>query len=195
MKQATTRMLFSYWDGLRGARAAPERGEIEPGAIRHVLPDTFILELDRERRASIRLAGTRLCALFGGELKERSFARRGRHAAGAAARRCLDIVVDDAAGVVVGLVGTTPRDARLDLEMVLLPLRHRGQPHVRILGALAPAIVPAWLGFDTVTRLETVSLRVLTPFPAPHAPAPAVAVEVVRDPIRRRFVVHQGGRA
>jgi hypothetical protein len=193
MKQATTRMLFSYWDALRGARAAPERGEIEPGAIRHVLPDTFILELDRDRRAAIRLAGTRLCALFGGELRDRSFASLWPNANSAEVRRCLDIVVDDTAGVVVGLVGTTPREARVDLEMVLLPLRHRGQPHVRVLGGIAPAIVPAWLGFDAVTRLETVSVRVLLPTPALAIPVPDVEVEVHRDPVRR-FVVYEGGR-
>jgi hypothetical protein len=108
-------------------------------------------------------------------------------------RRCLDIVVDDTAGVVVGLVGTTPREARVDLEMVLLPLRHRGQPHVRVLGGIAPAIVPAWLGFDAVTRLETVSVRVLLPTPAVATPVPDVEVEVHRDPVRR-FVVYEGGR-
>ena len=46
MKHPTSRMLFSYWDGLRGARAARERGEIEPGEIRHILADTFVLEID-----------------------------------------------------------------------------------------------------------------------------------------------------
>ena len=193
MKHPTTRMLFSYWDALRGARAAPDRAEIEPGAIRHVLPDTFILELDSERRAVIRLAGTRLCALFGGELKDRSFASLWPHANAAEARRCLDIVTGETAGIVVGLVGTTPREARVDLEMVLLPLRHRGQPHVRVLGALAPGIVPPWLGFDAVTRLETVSVRVLLPSPAPPPPVTTVEVEVQRDPVRR-FVVYEGGR-
>jgi hypothetical protein len=194
MKQPTTRMLFSYWDALRGARAAPDRAEIEPGAIRHVLPDTFILELDRERRAVIRLAGTRLCALFGGELKDRSFASLWPHANAAEARRCLDIVTDETAGIVVGLVGTTPREARVDLEMVLLPLRHRSQPHVRVLGAIAPAAVPAWLGFDAVTRLETVSVRVLLASPVPPPPVTAVEVEVERPPVRR-FTVYQGGRS
>lgn len=193
MKQPTTRMLFSYWDALRGARAAPERAEIDPGAIRHVLADTFILELDQDRLASIRLAGTRLCALFGGELKDRSFASLWPRAQAAEVRRCLDIVVDDSAGVVVGLVGATPRGARIDLEMVLLPLRHRGQPHVRVLGAIAPATVPAWLGFDAVTRLETVSLRVLLPSAAPPQPKPAVDVEITREPVPR-FVVYEGGR-
>ena len=66
MKHATTRMIFSYWDSLRGERMAPERGEIEPGEIRHVLADTFILEVV-ERNAVIRLAGTWICAFFGRE--------------------------------------------------------------------------------------------------------------------------------
>ncbi len=66
-------MIFAYWDQLRGERAAPERGEIEPGEIRHVLADTFILEIGADRRAEFRLAGTRLCALFGRELKARPF--------------------------------------------------------------------------------------------------------------------------
>ena len=52
MKHSTSRMLFSYWDALRGERAAPERSEIEPGEIRHILADTFILEIGPDRRAT-----------------------------------------------------------------------------------------------------------------------------------------------
>jgi hypothetical protein len=136
MKQTTTRMLFSYWDGLRGERAAPERAEIEPGAIRHVLPDAFILELGPDRSARVRLAGTRLCALFGGELKGRAFETLWSGPAARDIRRSLEAVVEDTAGMVVGLVGTTARGDGLDLEMLLLPLRHRGRTHTRILGAL-----------------------------------------------------------
>ncbi len=70
MKHPTSRLLHAYWNGLRGARAAPERGEIEPGEIRHVLADSLILEIDAPRQsATVRLAGTRLCALFGAELR------------------------------------------------------------------------------------------------------------------------------
>ncbi|HEY0354137.1 MAG TPA: PAS domain-containing protein, partial [Enterovirga sp.] len=65
MKHATSRMLFSYWDSLRGERAAPERSDVEPGAIRHILADTFILGIDGEAGATFRLAGTRCSALFG----------------------------------------------------------------------------------------------------------------------------------
>ena len=47
MKQASSRELFGYWAVRRGKRAAPERGEIEPSAIRRALGDVFILEFDR----------------------------------------------------------------------------------------------------------------------------------------------------
>jgi hypothetical protein len=45
-----------------------------------------------------------------------------------------------------------------------------------------------------VTRLETVSVRVLLPSPAAPPPVTAVEVEVERAPVRR-FKVYQGGRS
>ena len=73
MKHAASRELYAYWQEKRGTRPAPERTEIEPGAIRGVLADAFILALDRGSGHPIRLAGTRLCALFGREIKGESF--------------------------------------------------------------------------------------------------------------------------
>ena len=69
MKHAASRELYAYWQEKRGARPAPERTDIEPGAIRAVLADAFILALDRGAGHPIRLAGTRMCALFGREIK------------------------------------------------------------------------------------------------------------------------------
>jgi hypothetical protein len=69
MKHSATKVLFEYWDELRGERSSPERSEIDPGSIRHVLADTFICEVDEAANHPIRLAGTRVCALFGREVK------------------------------------------------------------------------------------------------------------------------------
>ena len=44
MKHPSNRELFNYWNERRGPRLAPERADIEPSAIRHVLGDTFVLE-------------------------------------------------------------------------------------------------------------------------------------------------------
>ncbi len=185
-------MLFSYWDALRGERAAPDRGEIEPGEIRHILADTFILEIGADRTAEFRLAGTRLCALFGRELKARRFVDLWPEHAAPGIRRHVSTVTDETAGLVVGLVGTTEAGDTVDLEMLLLPLRHRGKPHARVLGALSPGVVPAWLGFSPVTSLATVSLRVI--WPSGRVEGPGFGRGDPGDR-RRRFVVHEGGRS
>jgi hypothetical protein len=192
MKHAATRMLFSYWDALRGERAAPERGEIEPGEIRHVLADTFILEIGDAQRCEFRLAGTRICALFGRELKGAEFAGIWNEEARDEARRNVEIVTLETAGVVAGLTGETPSGASLDLELILLPLRHRSRTHSRVLGALSPSILPHWLGFDSLGGVSTSSMRVI--WPTGRVQSRSFALE--EDPYerRRRFVVHQGGR-
>ena len=56
MKHAASRELFAYWQEKRGTRPAPERAEIDPGAIRGLLGDAFILALD-QRRTVPRLLG------------------------------------------------------------------------------------------------------------------------------------------
>ncbi len=188
MRHAATRMLFAYWDGLRGERAAPDRGEIEPGAIRHVLADTFILSTETGPEPAFRLAGTRLCALFGGEMREKQFADLWELQGRSEIRRLMDAVMDDAAGAVAGITGTTEAGNGIDLELLLLPLRHRGKTHARMLGALSPRAVPPWLGLEPVVALRTVSIRVIWPS------GRRSAMEE-RDSVRRRLVVLQGGRS
>ena len=41
MKHPSARELYDYWNAQRGLRAAPERADIEPGAIRRALADTW----------------------------------------------------------------------------------------------------------------------------------------------------------
>src|SRR5215204_152977 len=100
MKHTTTRTIFSYWDALRGERAAPERGEIEPGEIRHILADTFILEVTGARSAAIRLAGTRICAFFALELRGEAFDRLWHAESSGEIGGALETVRDETAGIV-----------------------------------------------------------------------------------------------
>src|SRR4030088_3060881 len=73
IKSGSTSKLFAYWNERRGSRLAPERGDIEPGAIRNVLGDSFIIAFDPEACHPFRLAGRRVCALCGRELKGEAF--------------------------------------------------------------------------------------------------------------------------
>src|SRR5258708_37670535 len=73
MKHPSSREFFAYWDEKRGAARAPDRSEIEPGAGRELLGDIFVLSYDATSGHPFRVAGTRVCALAGRDLKDRSF--------------------------------------------------------------------------------------------------------------------------
>ena len=64
MQKASTRSLYDYWNGLRGARSAPDRRDIDPARIRDALGNTFILELDDDNEFTFRLAGSHLCTAY-----------------------------------------------------------------------------------------------------------------------------------
>lgn len=73
--QATTRAIYQHWSAVKGNRDIPNRRDIAPAALQHFLPDLFILEQLPGGGVSFRLAGTRLCSLFGRELRTTSFER------------------------------------------------------------------------------------------------------------------------
>jgi hypothetical protein len=163
MKHMATRDLYCYWDSLRGARTAPERVDIDPGAIRRILGDTFIVEVDEPRTYPFRLAGTRLCAMMGHELRGSSLLETWTDADRREIARLLAAVSDDLAAVVIGAGGTSNQGHALDLELLLLPLRHRGKTHSRILGSLTPSETPYWIGICPLSRLSIRSIRILWP--------------------------------
>ena len=194
MKHSASRELFAHWNERRGTRALPERGDIEPAAIRASLGDTFILGGEPREELRFRLAGTRVCALFGRELKDETVAALWEDADQSAMRHLLAIIAEEEIGVVAGARGRTPEGFSCELELLLLPLRHRGRPGRRMLGALAPLAVPVWLG---ASRLEPLSLgtpRYLLGALRPAGPS-RLAASLAREEQRRGFVVYEGGRS
>ena len=202
MKHAVSRELYSYWDELRKGRSSPERTDIDPAAIRNVLADTFILSVGQlnEAALSIRLSGTRLNALFMREMKGCSILDLWLAEDRGAVERIFHTVLDDAAPLVAGLRGAPVGHQPVDLEMVLLPLRHQGRTHARILGSIAPVEMPSWLGLVGIEELTLTSLRLIdtaaSSETAPWRAAQAIGrVESVATPRRYgRFLVHEGGR-
>ena len=191
MKQASSRELFGYWTARRGTRAAPERGEIEPGAIRRVLGDVFVLEFDRRTGHPFRLAGTRVCALFGRELKNESFLDLWVEETRAPLAQLVAVVADEATGVVAAAKGRTGEGLPQDLELILLPLAHRGSTHARMIGALSPLAAPFWLGTSQLGALTLGTVRHLDPALETLGSA-RLAAGASRRAI---FTVHEGGRA
>jgi hypothetical protein len=190
VKHSSTRALYAYWNELRGTRAAPDRGEIEPGAIRGALGDSFILSFEPTGH-SFRLAGTRICALFGRELKGEPFDALWDEADRPAARDFLEITANEIAGIVAGVAGVTGEGVSVDLELLLLPLRHRGSSRARQIGVLAPLSVPFWLGATPVTTLSLKSHRHIGPA---REAVPTLVAASDSGRLRHGLLVYDGGR-
>jgi hypothetical protein len=69
MKHPSVLELYNYWNKRRGQQAAPERSDVEPGAIPRALADAFVIAFDANAAHPFRIAGTRLCAAFGREVR------------------------------------------------------------------------------------------------------------------------------
>lgn len=162
MRQAGTIELYQYWNRLRRGRPAPARAEIEPADIRTLLADTFILEMDTRGNAIFRLAGTRLCATFGRELRGFAFLSLWRERDQRAIGRLVKGVVADKSIVVVAFEGATAKNRFTAFELALFPL-DGGVDYPRLLGAVFAEDKPFWLGAEPLVELRIGSLRVIDP--------------------------------
>lgn len=183
MKHGVTQTLYSYWDNLRGARPAPNRSEVDPGEIRGLLGDTFILETNGPQDVRYRLAGTRLCSAHCRELKGRNFLRGWSTKDREALESLVAAITEDAAAAVIGVSGHTERGQILHMEMLLVPLNVPGEGRIRILGSCAPMEKPYWLGLHPILNQSISSLRLVWPDERPFfIDAPATV-----NPILPRF--------
>jgi len=194
MKHSSNRDLFDYWNRRRSDRAAPERSEIEPGAIRHLLADAFILDFAAHAGHPFRIAGTRVCALFGRELKGAAFLDLWADTSTLAMRDLLAVMAEESVGVVASVSAVSANASSLELELLMLPLSHRGRMDARILGGLVPTERTRWLGANAVTGLTLGTLRYLGTDVATIA-APRVVPDPPRGRIRNGLTVYDGGQS
>ena len=158
MKHPLSRELYEYWNQRRGAGAAPERGDIDPAAIKRILGDSFVLSVEPGEAPLFRVAGTRICALFGRELRGEEFAGIWRDDHSQQIRELVDLVAEEEIGVLAG--AGTEADAEpanglpCSFELLMLPLSHRGRSGRRMLGSLVAMERPYWLGIWPARRLS-----------------------------------------
>ena len=157
-----------------------------------MLADTFILSFDETAGHPFRIAGTRVCAAFGRELKNEGFLDLWAATSRRQVRDLLDVVANETVGVVASARGTSTAATAHEVELLVLPLSHRGRTNARVLGALAPRDAAYWLGACTLGTLTLGTLRYLGPGVA--APAPPIAPERPEGRIRHGFIVYDGGQ-
>jgi hypothetical protein len=191
MKHASTRAVHAYWDQRRGHRPAPSRDDIDPGAIRQALGDTFLLSADFVDQLRFRLAGTRICALFCRELKGEILTTLCSDNSRKTLEDVLSVVAEESAGVVAGFTGHADDGATIELEMLLLPLVRVGHARTSVLGVLTPLAPVYWIGAKPVVTFELATVRHLGAATA----APRFVLPLDGSQVQHGFTVYTGGLA
>lgn len=169
MKYQATRDLFDYWNGLRGNRPAPERAEIDLAAIRGLIADMFMLDVDAAHLFPFVLSGTRVNALACAEQNGQSFLGLWSQQEAHSIASMLLTMMEASCPVVATAVATPEGGADHEIEILLLPLGRRGENRARILGLTAATAAPSWLGLLPVKNLNLRSLHAIDAALTPRA--------------------------
>ena len=184
MKHPSSRAFFAYWDAKRGDARAPERSEIEPGAVRELLGDIFVLSYDNEAGFPFRVAGTRLSALLGRDVKDTSFSALFTPDSRREIENIVSYVAEEMLPAIAGITATAEDGRTAHLELLLLPFNHRAHAPVSMTGLLAP--FESDLG--TLKDFKLTSWRYL------HRPQKFVPRALRKLAIARGFMVYEGLR-
>ena len=183
MKHPSNREFFAYWDEKRGGARAPDRSEIEPGAVRELLGDIFVLSYDGAAGYPFRVAGTRLCALLGRDLKDRSFSALFAPDARREIEDIIAAVAEDMLAAVAGITATSEDGSPAHLELLLLPFNARAHTPLSLTGLLAPFESE----HSVLKDFKLTSWRYLA-----HPPQKLVPRALRKLAIARGFMVYEG---
>jgi hypothetical protein len=138
MKHPSNREFFAYWNQKRGDARAPDRSDIEPGAVRGLLADTFVLSYDAASGYPFRVAGTRVCALRGCDLKDKSFSALFERECRREIEEIIAVVAEETLAAVAGISAACDAGPRAHFELLLLPFHTRAHEPISLTGLLAP---------------------------------------------------------
>ncbi|WP_407169748.1 PAS domain-containing protein [Bradyrhizobium sp. ORS 111] len=184
MKHSSSREFFAYWNAKRGDARAPDRSEFEPSAVRELLSDIFVLSYDSGAGYPFRVAGTRISALLGCDLKDRSFAALFASESRGEIEDIITCVAEETLPAIAGVTATTETGGRAHLELLLLPFSARVHVPASLTGLLAPFE-------DNTTTLHDL---VLTSWRYLHPPERLVPRALRKLAIARGMMVYEGLR-
>ncbi len=194
MRHPGSQKLFEYWNNLRGSRIAPDRSEIEPSDIRSILGDTFILEVSQQyRTVSYRLAGTRLCAAYGRELKGLGFMALWSEEDNYEVARTIANVYRDNIPMLYSYTAQTAHERKLEYEAIILPLAMAADGNARVLGVATARTGAYWLGNEALVTNHLKSTRRIE---VPQAGGTVVDPVAIQPGLRRfgHLTVLEGGK-
>ncbi|HEY5130789.1 MAG TPA: PAS domain-containing protein [Bradyrhizobium sp.] len=185
MKHPSNHEFFAYWNEKRGGARAPDRSEIEPDAVRELLGDIFVLSYDATAGYPFRVAGTRVCALLGCDLKDRSFSALFAADGRREIEEIIAVVAEETLAAVAGITATAADGSLAHLELLLLPFSPRAHAPISLTGLLAPFES----GHNALRDFKLTSWRYLG-----HQPQKLIPRALRKLKVARGFMVYEGLR-
>ena len=184
MKHPAAREFFAYWDSKRGDARAPERSEIEPASLRELLGDIFVLSYDPGGGYPFRVAGTRVCALLGRDVKGEKFSALFAPSDRQEIEEILGVVTEEKLAAVAGVTAaSTASGNRIPLELLLLPFSSRTNTPISLTGLLAPFQT----GHECLSDFTLTSWRYMAHPPQRFGPRVLKKLAIARG-----FMVYEG---
>jgi hypothetical protein len=133
MKHRNSHFAVGYWSLIRRGRPAPDQADVDPKALKRLLPFVFLLDA-RHSSYVYRLAGTTLCERYGGELRGQDFLWHWDHDSRTKLPAVLRQSLAESVPLCLSSVGTTHERSMVELETILMPVTFKGQLRERFLG-------------------------------------------------------------
>ncbi len=133
MKHRNSHFAVGYWSRIRHGRVVPDQADVDPRALKRLLPNVFLLESRIDGSFIYRLAGTALCDRYGSELRGTNFLARWD----ADSRGALTTLLNQALRMRTPLclisIGATEDCRMIEIETVLMPITYGGEEPKRFL--------------------------------------------------------------
>lgn len=200
MKHKNSHLLVGYWSRLRAGRDVPDQTDIDPRAIKRLLPYVFILDAENPGRPIYRLAGTAMCERFGFELKGTGFFAHWEAQSSMALASLLQQALNLKQPVCLTSIGATADCGMVELETILLPIKFGDTGPTRFLGMIQimsdltllhgrPVAFQRLAASQIIREDDPRGMQNTNP-PPPPPPAPPVYRSHPRAPHLRLVVSH-----
>jgi hypothetical protein len=177
MKHRNSHFAVGYWSRLRKGKGAPDQADIDPKALKRLLPFVFLLDARSGDKLIYRLAGTTLCERYGGELRGRDFLCHWDPNSRSWLIETLRQALAKGAPACLTSVGATEDCGMVEIETVLMPIRFgAGEPErflgvAQVLTDVAP-LAGRYISFERLVSVALVEEGESATINAPTSPPP-----------------------
>jgi hypothetical protein len=133
MKHRNSHFAVGYWSRIRNGRATPDQSDIDPKALKRLLPFVFLLDA-RGGSFIYRLAGTTLCERYGSELRGRDYFLHWDPESSARLSELLRQSLRARLPLCLTSIGAVDHCHMIEIETVLMPITFGAEHPERFLG-------------------------------------------------------------